>query len=181
MDIGSCIEGLKHSIQGPEFWMSFAFFAIILLAFRPLRKFMAMWGQKQAAEVRAKLDEPAELRKEAEALLAKYEAYTKNKETEYADIMKRSKDEIDFLQADFDERLKERLVRKDKETETRLQMIRENGIKDMENKMLKMVVNRTYDLLMQHHKNEKDASKEIDKALNSVCETLKQNMHLVRK
>ena len=175
------IDGLKHSIQGPEFWMTFAFFAIIFIAFRPLKKFLATWGQKCATEVRAKLDEPANLRAEAEALLKKYENHTKNQDKEYADIMEQAKSEIDFLQKDFDERLNERLKRKDAETEVRLQMIRENGIKDMENQMLKMVVNRTYDLLAHHHKTEKDASKEIDKALNSVCETLKNNMHLVRK
>lgn len=181
MDISTWLDGLKHAIQGPEFWMSFAFFAIILLAFSPLKRFLATWGEKRAAEVQAKLDETAGLRKEAEALLAKYENHTKNKEAEYADIMKRAKDEIDFLQADFDERLKERLARKDKETETRLQMIHDNGIKDMESQMLKRVVARTYEVLTHHHKTKMDASEEIDKSLESVYETLKQNMHLVRK
>lgn len=181
MDIGTWLDGLKHSIQGPEFWMSFAFFAIIFLAFRPLKKFLATWGQKRAEEVQAKLDEPARLRKEAEALLAKYENHTKNRDTEYADIMQQAQNEIDFLQKDFDERLKERLARKDKETETRLQMIHDNGIKDMESQMLKQVVARTYEMLTHHHKTKKDVSQDIDRALDNVYETLKQNMHLVRK
>lgn len=175
------LEGLKHSIQGPEFWMSFAFFAVILIAFKPLRKGLLAWGQARADDVQAKLDEPAKLRQEAEALLVKYQSHTKNKETEYAEIMKQAESEIDFLQKDFDERLKERLVRKDKETEVRLQMIYENGVKDMKNKMLKLVIKRTYEILLHHHKTKKDATKEIDKALDSVYETLKQNMHLVRK
>ncbi|MBR5129672.1 MAG: hypothetical protein IKV03_00395 [Alphaproteobacteria bacterium] len=175
------IDVLKLSIQGPEFWMSVAFFAIILGAFFPLKKFLNGWGKRQAAEVQAKLDEPANLRKEAEALLTKYENHTKNQDQEYVDIMKQAKSEIDFLQKDFDERLKERLVRKDKETEARLQMIRDNGVKEIENQMLKMVVKRTYDMLTQHHKTSKNASKEMDRALENVCETLKQNMHLVRK
>jgi hypothetical protein len=51
----------------------------------------------------------------------------------------------------------------------------------MENQMLKMVVQRTYDLLAHHHNQEKDDVKEIDKALDNVYEALKQNMHLVRK
>lgn len=181
MDIGTWLDGLKHSIQGPEFWMSFAFFAVILIAFRPLKKKLVLWGQSQAAQVQAKLDEPANLRKEAEALLTKYENHTKNKDAEYAEIMAQIKNDIDFLQKDFDERLKERLNRKEKETETRLQMIRDNGIKDMESQMLKQVIARTYDMLTCHHKNQKDAKQDIDKALGNVYETLKQNMHLVRK
>ena len=140
-----------------------------------------MWGQARANEVQAKLDEPANLRKEAEALLAKYENHTKNRDAEYADIMKQAEAEIDFLQKDFDERLKERLARKDKETEVRLQMIYDNGVKDMKNKMLKLVVKRTYEILSHHHKTKKDAGLEIDKSLDSIYETLKQNMHLVRK
>lgn len=181
MDINTWGDGLKNSIQGPEFWMTFAFFAIIFIAFRPLKRFLNAWGQKNAAEIQAQLDEPANLRKEAEVLLAKYENHTKNQNKEYDDMMKQAKDEIDFLQADFDERLKERLARKDKETEIRLQMIRDNGIKDMENQMLKIVIDRTYEKLTHHQKAKKDAAKEIDKALESVYETLKQNMHLVRK
>ncbi len=181
MDIGTWLDGLKHSMQGPEFWMSFAFFAVILIAFRPLKKKLSAWGQNQAAQVQAKLDEPANLRKEAEALLTKYENHTKNKDKEYAEIMAQTQNEIDFLHADFDERLKERLIRKDKETEVRLQMIHDNGIKDMESQMLKMVVKRAYEMLTTHHKTQKDAAKDIDKALDDVYKTLKQNMHLVRK
>ena len=175
------VDGLKHSVQGPEFWMTFAFFAIIFIAFKPLRKYLAAWGKGRSDEVRAKLDEPANLRKEAEALLEKYEKHTKDKDKEYAQIMAETQAEIDFLQKDYDELLKERLKRKDAETQVRLQMIRDNGVKEMENQMLKMVVQRTYDLLAHHHNQEKDAVKEIDKALDNVYETLKQNIHLVRK
>ena len=114
-------------------------------------------------------------------MLAKYENHTKNRDAEYADIMQQAQNEIDFLQKDFDERLKERLARKDKETETRLQMIHDNGIKDMESQMLKQVVARTYEMLTHHHKTKKDVSQDIDRALDNVYETLKQNMHLVRK
>lgn len=178
---GNILDILKEAIKGPEFWMSFAFFVVIIVAFRPIGRYLKIWGEKHAAEIQARLDQPAQLRKNAQELLEKYEERTKNREIEYREIMKQAEAEIDFLQQDFDQKLKDRLSRKDKETEVRLQMIHDNGVKEMKNGMLKLVINRTYEILSHHHKTKKDASGEIDKALDSIYDTLKQNMHLVRK
>lgn len=173
-------EHFLHTIQGPEFWMSLAFFAVIVIAFRPLKKRLHEWGKQRKAEIQETLDEPVRLRRQAEALLEKYETHTKNRDAEYAEIIKKAEEEIDFLQADFDTKLKERLERKEKETAVRLQMIRDNGVKEMENQMLQLVVRRTYELLADHA-SQKNSSKEIDAALESVYSSLKENTHLIRK
>lgn len=180
MDWNVFLDGFKQAVKGPEFWMSFAFFAVILIAFRPIKKRIQAWGGAYAAQIQAQLDQPANLRKNAEELLAKYEERTKNRDIEYADMMKQAEAEIDFLQQDFDQKLKERLHRKDVETQLRLQMIHENGVKEMENKMLKLIVDRTYEMLAKHtaHKN---SAKEVDVALDCIYSSLKENAHLIRK
>ncbi len=173
-------EHFLQMIQGPEFWMSLAFFAIIVIAFRPMKQRLMAWGKHQADDVREKLDEPARLRKQAEDLLEKYESHTKNRDAEYAEIIKKAEDEIDFLQQEFDTKLKERLERKEKETAVRLQMIKDNGVKEMENQMLRLVVKKTYEMLAEHA-SQKNSTKEIDDALQSVYASLKENTHLIRK
>ncbi len=173
-------EHFLQMIQGPEFWMTLAFFTVIVIAFRPMKRRLSEWGKHQADDVREKLDEPARLRKQAEDLLEKYESHTKNRDAEYAEIIKKAEDEIDFLQKDFDIKLKERLERKEKETAVRLQMIKDNGIKEMENQMLRLVVKRTYEKLAEHA-SQKNSTKEMDIALESIYSSLKENTHLIRK
>lgn len=173
-------EHFLQIIQGPEFWMSLAFFTVIVIAFRPIKQRLSEWGKQQAADIQEKLDEPARLRKQAEDLLEKYESHTKNRDAEYAEIIKKAEDEIDFLQQEFDTKLKERLERKEKETAVRLQMIKDNGVKEMENQMLRLVVKRTYEKLAEHA-SQKNSAKEMDVALDRVYSSLKENMHLIHK
>lgn len=174
------LNELLIEIKGPEFWMSFAFFVILFISFKPLKQYLDNWGKAQAAKVQAKLEEPAKLREQAQMLLEKYEEHTKNRESERADMMKKAEEEIDFLQKEFDQRMKDRLERKKRETETRLQMIYDNGITDMKNQMLHLIVKKTYDIL-QNKEHQHDTKQEMEQALNQVYSSLNQHIDLVKK
>ncbi|MGN1063026.1 MAG: hypothetical protein ACI4QM_01730, partial [Alphaproteobacteria bacterium] len=110
---------LIELIKGPEFWMTFAFFLVLALAVRPIGRILSQWGQARADEIRAKLDEPVRLRTQAEELLAKYENHTKNRTQEHNEIIRAAESEIDFLQKEADQKLKDRLMRKENETAVR--------------------------------------------------------------
>ena len=47
------MDSFLQIIKGPEFWMSFAFVAVILIAAHPLGRFLSRWGAQQADKVRA--------------------------------------------------------------------------------------------------------------------------------
>lgn len=176
MDTSALIEWIK----GPEFWLSFAFFLVLAVAVRPMGRMLRTWGQARADSIREKLDEPARLKAQAEELLAKYENHTKNRKQEHTDIINAAKAEIEFLQQEADRKLKERLERKENETSTRLQMIHDNGIKELKNKMLRVIINRTYDILGKNAAKT-NQEREMDKALERVYASLENNMDLVKK
>lgn len=173
------MDSFLQIIKGPEFWMSFAFVAVILIAARPLGRFLSRWGAQQADKVRAHLDEPANLRKQAEELYEKYVLHTKNQEKERANILKQADIEIENLRKDFEEHTAERMQRKDREVAARLKMVQENGTRQMKEQMAKLVIEKTYDIL---HERESDDTKrrEMDKSIALLFDSLKKNTHLLK-
>ena len=170
---------LSH-IKGPEFWMSFAFVCVVILSFNPLRRYLLQWGKTRADKVRAQLDEPAALRAKAEALLEKYEDHTKNQEHEREEILKQAEDEIKVLRAEFDERTKERLERKDKDVAKRLEMVQKNGIQHMKEQMARLVIQKTFQILKEDC-TQNSKQKEMDKAINMLCQSLNEHKDLLKK
>ena len=173
------MDSFLQIIKGPEFWMSFAFVAVVLIAMRPLGRFLSRWGAQQADKVRAHLDEPANLRKQAEELYEKYVLHTKNQEKERADILKQAEIEIENLRKDFEEHTAERMQRKDREVAARLKMVQENATRQMKEQMAKLVIEKTYDIL---HERESDETKqrEMDKSISLLFDSLKKNTHLLK-
>lgn len=171
---------LIELIKGPEFWMTFAFFLVLILAVRPIGRILSQWGRARADEIRAKLDEPVRLRTQAEELLAKYENHTKNRTQEHNEIIRAAESEIDFLQQEADQKLKDRLMRKENETAVRLQMIHDNGIKELKNQMLRAIINRTYEILGKNVR-QVNRQQEMDRALERVYASLENHIDLVKK
>lgn len=173
------MDSFLQIIKGPEFWMSFAFVAVVLIAVRPLSRFLTRWGQEQADKVRAHLDESARLRKQAEELYNKYVLYTQNQESERADILRQADIEIENLRKEFKENAAERMQRKDREVAARLKMIQENGTRKMKEQMANLVIEKTYGIL---HERESDEKKQraMDKSIALLLESLKENAHLLK-
>lgn len=169
---------ILEEIKGPEFWMSFAFIAVALIAFRPLKNYLAAWGTARAARIQKTLDDPANLRREAEDLLARYEVHTQNKEDERAEILKSAEEEIISLQKENKIRLTERMERKHTEMTGRLQTIEDNGIKQLKDQMANVIVQKTNAIL----KDQKTVpATEMDKALSQVFDSLTENKELIKR
>ncbi|MDR2902733.1 MAG: hypothetical protein LBU87_06500, partial [Lactobacillales bacterium] len=71
-------DQIMHVVKSPEFWMSVAFVCVIILAFRPLRRFLRKWGAKRADDIMSKIETAKEMNQKAEELLQKYETQTRN-------------------------------------------------------------------------------------------------------
>lgn len=167
-----------EEIKGPEFWMTFAFICVVLIAFRPLKKYLTNWGTARAARIQKTLDDPAKLRLEAEDLLARYETHTQNKEAERAEILKNAESEIIALQKENKVRLTERMERKHIEMSGRLKSIEENGVKQLKDQMANIIVQKTNSLLNE----EKPAqTNEMDHALAQIFDSLTENKNLLKR
>ena len=78
---------MTEELQNPQFWMAVAFCLIVILAIRPTKKKLSVWGKAQAQVVQQELDSAAQLRKQAEELYTEYEEHTKNLNKERAQIL----------------------------------------------------------------------------------------------
>ena len=87
-------------ISTPEFWLSVAFFAVVLIALKPLTRYLKKWGKERADQIQQEIKESAELRQKAENLLAEYKEKTRNKAKERAAILQRAKQEAVYLETE---------------------------------------------------------------------------------
>lgn len=167
-------------ISSPEFWISFAFVAVILMAFRPIGRYLRAWGKRRADSIQQSLDDAKNLRAKAEALLAEYEQKTKHKDRERAGIMKRAQREAARLQKEMAEKLTERLEKQEEDMASRLRLVREQGQRELKDKMLGMLMTQTYKTALRRVANT-GIDAQTDDALSAIFGILDQNAGLIKK
>lgn len=168
-------------IKGPEFWMTVAFFAVIFLSAKPLSRYLRTWGQKRADGIQSRLDEAINLSKKAENLLSEYEQKTKNKENEKQSILAKAEQDAEFLKADLQKKLSERLTKQDEDTEFRLKLMKEQGRRDVQDKILRSIMMHTRQLLVKKASDTAQTSAQMDAAVDNICAVLDEQTDLIRK
>lgn len=161
-------------ISDPEFWTSIAFIGVVLIAIKPLATYLKKWGQAQAAQIKNKIDETADLKQKAFDLFQKYEIHTKNVKQEKAAITKEAETEISILQKQSEEDLKERLTYKTQAVQQRLQTMRKNAEQKSKEKILTALLSKTYDIL-EKNKETFQTKAEADKSLNMIYAVLEEH------
>ena len=163
---------MMEELQNPQFWMAVAFCLIVILAIRPAKKKLSVWGEAQAQVVQKELDSAAQLRKQAEELYTEYEEHTKNLDKERAQILHSAEKEVVRIQQDADEKLSQRLEYRKKDIQSKIQSIEENATQDITNLLLDRVMTQTKELLTD--KPICQTEKDIDDALDKVFKILEK-------
>ncbi len=79
---------MDHFLSDPAFWVAVSFFAFLgLLAYLKVPGLVAGILDQRAARIKIELDNAAELRAEAEAVLARYRDLTRNADQEAQQIL----------------------------------------------------------------------------------------------
>lgn len=159
--------------ENPEFWAGIAFFLVVSVSIRPAFRKFKIWGQKQAESIKKELNEAHALRKQAEDLYAKYEKHTQNLEQERAEILQSAEKEVLSLQQESDEKLSNRLEKKKREVQNRIQLIQDNTHKDLTNKILYQVIEKTKEILSE--RPIRQTTDDMDNALEQVFKTLEKS------
>lgn len=121
------IESTAHSLHGqedfyehPTFWVGVSFVLVILVLGRPIGKILKKLLEKRIEGIATRISDAANLKDDAQKLLVEYERKAINAEFEAADILKKSRKEIELLKKESLEKLKNEMSIKEKEAENRL-------------------------------------------------------------
>jgi F-type H+-transporting ATPase subunit b len=101
-------------LRDPEIWIAVSFVAFLLLAAKPIYRAIAKSLDERAERIRADLAEAERLRREAEALLADYQARQRASADEAAAILARARDEAETLKKEATRNLAALLQRRER-------------------------------------------------------------------
>lgn len=163
-------------VSSPEFWLSIAFFAVLLISLKPLNRYLTNWGQRRAAQIQQEIDESAELRRKAEKLLTEYKEKTRNKAKERAAILQRAKQEAAYLETEANQKLKERLQKQDEDMAVRLSLVKKQSQRELKDKLLKQLMHQSNQLLLENTRAEET---QMADSLTAFFETLESHADLL--
>jgi len=101
-------------LRDPEIWIAVSFIAFLLLAAKPIFRAITKGLDERAARIRADLTEAERLRREAEALLADYQAKQRSAADEAAGILARAREEAETLKKEAAQSLAALLQRRER-------------------------------------------------------------------
>jgi len=156
-------------ISHPEFWTSLAFVLIVVLALRPVGRFLKRWTIQEDNKIQQARDEVEALCQKAETLKGEYEkAYLERFNTK-AEKMKEAEAEIELLKKEVAQESEEKMDHTNQEMALRLKMIEENGLWNLKKQLVNQVVLETQKKLseMVIHENANALIDEAFEALDS--------------
>ncbi len=152
-----------------RFWIGVAFILAMLTLLVPAYRFIRGALQRRINRVIDSIDEAAQLRDDAQALLAEYERKFVNVKKEADTIVKQGKKNLENLQAAETERFKVDLENKEKEAQRRIKTATEKAMSEINNSASRLSVDlakKAIDRYLQTSDKSKlidDAIKDLDK------------------
>ena len=116
------------------FWVFVSFVLFMaLLAYNKVPKMIAGMLDERAESIRKELEEAAELREEAQKLLADYQRKQREAEKEAEDIIAQAKEEAQLLKAETEKTLEEQIERRTKLAEDKIAQAEVQALADVKN------------------------------------------------
>ncbi|WP_028878855.1 hypothetical protein [Terasakiella pusilla] len=154
-------------VQDPTFWVALAFIVLIVLAAKPVGRFLATALDDRADTIKAQLDEAENLREEAQQLLASYKRKQQEAEEEAAKILQRAKDEAARLEAKSKEDLANALKRREAAAVARIAQAEASAIAEVQAFATSVALSAAQQLMADNISAQK-ANAMIDKAISEL-------------
>ncbi len=136
-------------LDSPELWKGVAFFVSVGLIVLPVYRLLLKVVKARAKQIASHLEEALKLRREAEDMLKSTQHKDFHKETERKQIMQLALKNARVLKEGATADLGARMLRREKENEERVCLIRENGLKELREKVLEIAVDTTENILAE--------------------------------
>lgn len=174
-DVSGIIENTAEQLHGheeifyqsAEFWVGVAFVLVVLLLAGPVGRLVRSMLNKRIDNITKRIHDAAELRDEAQKLLADYEKKFLNADKEAQAILNKSKKEIEYLKKENLAKLEEEMKIKEKEAEDRITASKEKAAREISDLTSELTI-KTVKAAIVKNLDAKTQNKLIDDSISLI-------------
>ena len=174
-DVSGLIENTAEQLHGheeifyqsAEFWVGVAFVLVVLLLAGPVGRLVRSMLNKRIDNITKRIHDAAELRDEAQKLLADYEKKFLNADKEAQAILNKSQKEIEYLKKENLAKLEEEMKIKEKEAEDRITASKEKAAREISDLTSELTI-KTVKAAIVKNLDAKTQNKLIDDSISLI-------------
>ena len=174
-DVSGIIENTAEQLHGheeifyqsAEFWVGVAFVLVVLLLAGPVGRLVRSMLNKRIDNITKRIHDAAELRDEAQKLLADYEKKFLNADKEAQAIFNKSQKEIEYLKKENLAKLEEEMKIKEKEAEDRITASKEKAAREISDLTSELTI-KTVKAAIVKNLDAKTQNKLIDDSISLI-------------
>lgn len=174
-DVSGIIENTAEQLHGheeifyqsAEFWVGVAFVLVVLLLAGPVGRLVRSMLNKRIDNITKRIHDAAELRDEAQKLLADYEKKFLNADKEAQAILNKSQKEIEYLKNENLAKLEEEMKIKEKEAEDRITASKEKAAREISDLTSELTI-KTVKAAIVKNLDAKTQNKLIDDSISLI-------------
>ncbi len=174
-DVSGIIENTAEQLHGheeifyqsAEFWVGVAFVLVVLLLAGPIGRLVRSMLNKRIDSITKRIHDAAELRDEAQKLLADYEKKFLNADKEAQAILNKSQKEIEYFKKENLAKLEEEMKIKEKEAEDRITASKEKAAREISDLTSELTI-KTVKAAIVKNLDAKTQNKLIDDSINLI-------------
>ena len=174
-DVSGIIENTAEQLHGheeifyqsAEFWVGVAFVLVVLLLAGPIGRLVRSMLNKRIDSITKRIHDAAELRDEAQKLLADYEKKFLNADKEAQAILNKSQKEIEYFKKENLAKLEEEMKIKEKEAEDRITASKEKAAREISDLTSELTI-KTVKAAIVKNLDAKTQNKLIDDSISLI-------------
>lgn len=174
-DVSGIIENTAEQLHGheeifyqsAEFWVGVAFVLVVLLLAGPIGRLVHSMLNKRIDNITKRIHDAAELRDEAQKLLADYEKKFLNTDKEAQAILNKSQKEIEYFKKENLAKLEEEMKIKEKEAEDRITASKEKAAREISDLTSELTI-KTVKAAIVKNLDAKTQNKLIDDSISLI-------------
>lgn len=174
-DVSDIIENTAEQLHGheeifyqsAEFWVGVAFVLVVLLLAGPIGRLVRSMLNKRIDSITKRIHDAAELRDEAQKLLADYEKKFLNADKEAQAILNKSQKEIEYFKKENLAKLEEEMKIKEKEAEDRITASKEKAAREISDLTSELTI-KTVKAAIVKNLDAKTQNKLIDDSISLI-------------
>lgn len=174
-DVSGIIENTAEQLHGheeifyqsAEFWVGVAFVLVVLLLAGPIGRLVRSMLNKRIYSITKRIHDAAELRDEAQKLLADYEKKFLNADKEAQAILNKSQKEIEYFKKENLAKLEEEMKIKEKEAEDRITASKEKAAREISDLTSELTI-KTVKAAIVKNLDAKTQNKLIDDSISLI-------------
>lgn len=138
-NVATAIENTAHEITGhgevfyqtAEFWVAVSFVLVVVALARPISKIVYGMLKKRGKKIADRIEEAANLKEDAQKLLAQYERNFRKVQQEAQEILSRSEREINLMKKENIAKLENDMASKEREAKARIVSAQEDAMREI--------------------------------------------------